>query len=366
MCPREGNHLSCSKKCNKKMNILIILLLGFHGAEAVLHSLSYGYTASSGIPDFPEFVTIGIVDGQPVSYYDSIIREEIPKQDWMKQTEGPEYWDMQTKISVQAEKGFKVSIENVRRRLNQTKGVHIVQKMYGCKWDDETDRVSGFNQFGYDGEDFLTFDLKTQTWIAPKQQALLTKMKWDRDQLKFKLDKQYLTHECIGWLKQYIDNGRKSLMRTDRPTVSFLQKSPTAPVTCHATGFYPNRAAMHWKKDGVEIHDNVVMGEILPNNDGTFQMSIDLSSVKLDDKTKYECVFQLSGVDDITHELRKEVIKSNEKTATFAIIIVVAVAVLCAMIIAGVGFFIYKKKNVKRRPSPVSDPEVEQELNPKV
>lgn len=85
--------------------------------------------------------------------------------------------------------------------------------------------------------------------------------------------------------------------------MSFLQKSPTSPVTCHATGFYPNRAAMHWKKDGVEIHDNVDMGESLPNDDGTFQMSVDLLSVPPEDWDKYECVFQLAGADDLVTKL---------------------------------------------------------------
>lgn len=71
---------------------------------------------------------------------------------------------------------------------------------------------------------------------------------------------------------------------------------------------------MHWKKDGEEIHENVDMGEILPNNDGTFQMSIDLSSVPPEDWNKYECVFQLSGVKDVIHPLKKELIRTNVET----------------------------------------------------
>ena len=56
-------------------------------------------------------------------------------------------------------------------------------------------------------------------------------------------------------------------------------------------------------------------GEILPNHDGTFQMSVDLklSSVTPEDWTRYDCVFQLSGVkEDIITKLEKDRIRTNE------------------------------------------------------
>uniref|UniRef100_A0A3Q2U2R2 Ig-like domain-containing protein n=1 Tax=Fundulus heteroclitus TaxID=8078 RepID=A0A3Q2U2R2_FUNHE len=140
----------------------------------------------------------------------------------------------------------------------------------------------------------------------------------------------------------------------DLPSVSFLQKSSSSPVSCHATGFYPNRAVMFWRKDGEEIHDSV---EILPNNDGTFQMSfeIDLSSVAPEDWNKYECVFQLSGVrEDIVHTLEKPRIRSNKSNDNKWIIVVVAGVVVAVVALLGltgvIGFIIYKKKkNGERR-----------------
>ena len=99
------------------------------------------------------------------------------------------------------------------------------------------------------------------------------------------------------------------------PSVSLLQKTPSSPVSCLATGFYPHRASLVWRKDGEELHEEVDHGEILPNHDGTFQMSVDLnlSSVTPEDWTRYDCVFQLSGVnEDIITRLDKAVIKTNE------------------------------------------------------
>ena len=97
-------------------------------------------------------------------------------------------------------------------------GVHVYQNMYGCEWDDETKEVNGFWLYGYDGEDFIAFDLKTETNIAPKQQAVATKNKWDNNKAAIAQEKHYLTRTCIEWLKKYVDYGRSVLLRTGRIT----------------------------------------------------------------------------------------------------------------------------------------------------
>uniref|UniRef100_A0A4W6FMM6 Ig-like domain-containing protein n=1 Tax=Lates calcarifer TaxID=8187 RepID=A0A4W6FMM6_LATCA len=173
-------------------------------------------------------------------------------------------------------------------------GVHIIQQILDCEWDDETFEVDGYNQYGYDGEDFLAFDLKTETWIAANPQAKIIKQEWDKNQ------------RLLFW-KYFLTN-------TYRPSVSLLQKTPSSPVSCHATGFYPDRAMMFWTKDGEELDEDVDRGEILPNHDGTFQMRADLkvSSIPSKDWRRYDCVFQLSGVkEDIITKLDKAEIRTN-------------------------------------------------------
>uniref|UniRef100_A0A3P9P1Q2 H-2 class I histocompatibility antigen, K-K alpha chain-like n=1 Tax=Poecilia reticulata TaxID=8081 RepID=A0A3P9P1Q2_POERE len=281
----------------------------------VKHSLKYFYTASSGIKNFPSYVSAGLVDDVQISYCDSNINKNIPKQDWIKKvsSEYPNYWKEETQTCQVKQRIFKANLEIAKQRFNQTEGVHFYQQMYGCEWDDETGEARGYDEFGYDGEDLITLNPKTQEWIAPKPQAVITKHKWDHDKDAAEHEKYYLTQICAEWLQKYVNYGRSSLMRTDLPSVSLLQRTPSSPVSCIATGFYPKRAEMFWRKNGEEIHDGVDKGEILPNNDGTFQMSahIDLRSVPTEDWPKYECVFQLYGVNDITNRLEKTRILTN-------------------------------------------------------
>ncbi|XP_008421018.1 major histocompatibility complex class I-related gene protein-like isoform X1 [Poecilia reticulata] len=230
--------------------------------------------------------------------------------------------------------------------------------MYGCEWDDETEEVKGYDQFGYDGEDFITLSLETKSWVAPTRQAVITKQKWDSNVAFERNEESYLTEICPEWLQKYVNYGRSSLIKTELPSVSFLQRTPSSPVSCHATSFYPDTAEMFWRKDGEEIHDGVEKGEILSNHDGTFQMSINiyLESVPPEDWIKYECVFLLSGVERDVIRLEKTRIRTNESVKNVSTVncntmnILLAVAVILLCLIGGIiGFILYKKYTGEKR-----------------
>ena len=98
-------------------------------------------------------------------------------------------------------------------------GVHVLQEVNGFQWDDETEEVNGFSQFGYDYEDLVALDPKTLTWNALRPEAVSAKQIWDANK---DLRQSYRTAFTVIYpeqLKTYVKYGRSVLLRTGTITL---------------------------------------------------------------------------------------------------------------------------------------------------
>ncbi|KAK0155645.1 Major histocompatibility complex class I-related gene protein [Merluccius polli] len=367
-CSTTSPHqVCCCGDGRMKAGGLVVLLGLCHGVSSVIHSLKYFLTASSGVSNFPEFVGVGMVDELQFIHYDSNSQKAEFKQSWMDQftRDDPQYLERNTGIFLGAQQINKVDIETLKRRFNQTGGVHMYQVMSGCEWDDEDDTTDGYEQYGYDGEDFIVLDLKNLRWIAPTPQAFISKLKWDQNRAQLEYLKNYINKECVTWLKKYLDYGKSTLQRTG----SHMTRGDPPPQWCAMLQASTlTRVVVFWRRDGDELYEHVDHGEVLPNPDGTFQVSVDLdlTSVPREDWRRYECVVQLKGIEDISTRLDPALVRTNwGKTGPgrdggvkndITTPIIIAVLILAAVAAVGVaGVFVYKK----RSENAVKDPRID-------
>uniref|UniRef100_A0A3P9NJ13 Ig-like domain-containing protein n=1 Tax=Poecilia reticulata TaxID=8081 RepID=A0A3P9NJ13_POERE len=226
-------------------------------------------------------------------------------------------------------------------------GAHILQAVTGCEVDENMEYSSSFFHLGIDGEDFMTLDINKLAWIPQKSQAVPVKHVWDQDKEGIKQVVNIFTTECPVWLRGSVKASNISYQKS----VSLLQKSPSSQVSCHATGFHPDRAVLFWRREEEEIHEGVEHGEILQNNDGTFQMTVGLSVSVIPPKDwrKYDCVFQLYGVsEDIVTPLNKEAIRTNWEHSSNVVVPITA-SLLFVVIIAITAYIVYKRKKGKKQ-----------------
>nr|AKP95833.1 MHC class I antigen [Ctenopharyngodon idella] len=324
------------------MRSVVLLLLGAHLAYAGTHSMKYFYTAVSGDIDFPEFTVVGLVDDGQFVYFDSNTMKAVPKTEWIEKNMKADYWDTEAQKFIGSHQVFRNNIQVAKDRFNQSKstGVHTYQLVYGCEWNDQTQAKGAIRQYGFDGEDYVILDWKEQRYISSVQQGILSAQRWN-ERANLEARKNYLSNICIEWLQKYVQYGKSILEKQVSPQVSLLQKDPSSPVMCHATGFYPSGVTITWMKNGQEHHEDVNLGELLPNEDGTFQkmstLNVEPNELK---NNQYSCVVEHQGKTKTANEIRT----NGGNSVPTGIIVGAVIAVVLLIVIGVAGYMVYQKK----------------------
>ncbi|CAI5768685.1 H-2 class I histocompatibility antigen, Q9 alpha chain-like [Podarcis lilfordi] len=324
----------------------LLLLLDCAGSTS--HSLRYFHTAvSEPGQGLPQFIAVGYVDDQQIDQYDSDTKEDLPRVPWIRKVEKeiPQYWKTETEKRQGSELVFRVGLQTLRNRYNQSGGIHTLQRMSGCELRSDGRKGGGYWQYSYDGRDFIAFDKETHTWTAADTGAQATKRKWDPDNARNEYLKAYLEEECIEWLQRYLEYGKETLLRTEAPVVKVTRKADydgLETLVCQVHGFYPKEIEANWVKDGEVWQEGTLRGLVAPNSDGTYYL---LLSVQIDpeERERFRC-----RVEHDSLEKPLDVAWEKEPVNLWLILgAILGVVVLLVAVISGIIFFIRRKQSEK-------------------
>lgn len=160
--------------------------------------------------------------------------------------------------------------------LSKEVGIKIpatLQCQAGCVAYNE-DPDSYFYRLAIDGEDLVYLNITDRVWVAEHNIYSQAVMKiLQKDQTTIKTIYNILRNYLQKYSRILSVAGKEALSKKSKPGVYFFMRSGTleAELICIATGFYPRSINITLWKDKENIMDNVTLGEILPNGDGTYQ-----------------------------------------------------------------------------------------------
>ncbi|NXS26344.1 HA1F protein, partial [Pomatostomus ruficeps] len=263
----------------------------------VLHSLRYLHVAVSqpGL-GVPQYVSMGYLDGIPITRYHSERGQAEPLTPWMAAGAEPGYWNTQTRIAEGNQHVAAGNLEMLRIRYNQSGGLHTIQWVYGCDLLSDGN-VCGFNQQGYDGRDFLSFELGSRSFVAADGAAQITKRRWEHEGTYPEYLTNYLKNTCLEELQKFVGYGQEALEHKETPDVHVSGKVEHGMLilSCHVYGFYPSTITVNWMK-GDEIRDQEThWGGIVPNSDGTFHTWARIEA-RPEEREQYRCRVEHPGM----------------------------------------------------------------------
>ncbi|KAG1960617.1 major histocompatibility complex class I ZBA [Pimephales promelas] len=266
------------------------------------HSLYYIYTSLSKRayrPGIYEFSAMGLLDDRQIDYYNSEEKRKIPTQRWMKEKMPEDYWEKGTQSRKSKEQWFNVNIKILMDRMghNDT-DLHVFQWRTGCEVEQQGSQVNflkGISEYGYDGENFLSFDDLESQWVAPVEAALPTKRKWDNVPILNQYTKGYLEKECVDWLNKFREYRDEELRNGPPPKVHMFAKKSIGDktklkLTCLANGFYPKDLRMTIRKYCTSLPDDEIESSgVRPNHDGSYQLRKSVE-IKEEERHEYDCL----------------------------------------------------------------------------
>ncbi|XP_037982210.1 class I histocompatibility antigen, F10 alpha chain-like [Motacilla alba alba] len=312
------------------------------GATKVLHSLHYlKVGVSEPSPGVPQYMAIGFVDGIPFMRYDSERSRAEPLTQWIKDGVEPGYWERQSQLYARSQHMYARNLGTLRERYNQSRGLHTLLRGVGCDLLSDGS-IRGSYQVGYDGRDFISFDLESGRFVAADSAAEITRRRWEQEEVAEQWT-NYLKHECPEWLRKYVGYGQKELEHKEPPDVhvSGREEHGALILSCHAYGFYPSTITVSWMKGGDTLDQETQWGGIVPNSDGTFHTWARIEALP-EEREQYRCRVEHPGM------LEPGIFAWEPSGGNLTVVVAVSVIAAILILVALIGFVVWKLQSGRR------------------
>ncbi|XDV33593.1 hypothetical protein PO909_003958 [Leuciscus waleckii] len=310
-------------------------------AQQENHFLHYKFTVLTKSDSFPEFSAVCVYDDRRIKHFSNEERVWIlTDKDWTEAPEDPP----------DSRDWFIHQIRTLSNCTDSQCSDHVLQRIIGCeleKLPDGSVNLTVFDEYGFDGEDLISFNYESMQWIDKNPKAKETKEKWDRQTGRNQFIKHFLK-TCTEWISAFHNTNK-----TPPDVHVSVSKSPDDEsklvLSCLATGFYPRDVQMNIRRNKYIVEDQTSSG-IRPNDDETFQMRI---SVKIDrnHEGSYDCLVTHSSLTQSQPVLtvwNGRYFDSETESRCLAIAGIEAAVVLLALVLAVFWYCIYKKNGQKR------------------
>uniref|UniRef100_A0A8B9N2Y1 Ig-like domain-containing protein n=1 Tax=Accipiter nisus TaxID=211598 RepID=A0A8B9N2Y1_9AVES len=232
-----------------------------------------------------EDIELGSLDKHTwtIHFYQPWVRPALPRGDWDT-----------------IENMIKIYLQKFNHLINKgamQKDVpypFVAQCMAGCEvYPNRTSRA--FAYVGYNGQDFLSFNMDNATWLLSQDtklsryvQAVL------QNYTAFtELVEVLFNDTCVDDIEVLLHYGKAALERQELPIATVFSRTPKPDqllLVCRVTGFYPRPISVAWLQDGQEVPPGPALNTsaILPNADLTYQLR-SILAVAPHDGHSYTC-----------------------------------------------------------------------------
>ncbi|KAL7838772.1 hypothetical protein AOLI_G00271760 [Acnodon oligacanthus] len=309
--------------------LFIWTLLGVFSAAAGLHFHRATFTSTTGFEKFSDPLTATFIDEVQVTRYDSHSKTLNSSCGWVRKAMN-EAW--------KSYEDFCKSTYYIRQddfiKFGKKEDVQTFQWISHCIYDDQKGVCEGYEKYGYNGEDFISLEVKQMRYVPHTPDAAHIADIWNKQSTQIGLIRHYFNKEFPDYLRR----AAPYLQTTVIPDVHLWQKNSSSPVVCLATGFNSSAVTMIWRKNGQALHEDVDEGEPLPNGDGTFQKRISLK-VETEEwkENQYHCVVQHKNwkqmiIKSVTEaEIKHNPIPHPDKSRVYGPVIITITVIIIIM-----------------------------------